>query len=196
MHRVRVTMHAMSRATSLLPAEFRTEASLARTRKWRRRAALHAAEQAERDARLRQASSKACDLLTRQLDALQKYVDHDHKMHPEGPDLALGATFGALKSVVTPLCASPLAAAAFATAPPATRRESATPNWARAQAERTRTLRQSFGDSLGGDAALEEVREAQAREAEARRERAEAARREERSRRRVHDTFFGRAHMI
>ena len=86
--------------------------------------------------------------------------------------------------------------AAFATAPPATRRESATPNWARAQAERTRTLRQSFGDSLGGDAALKEVREAQAREAEARRERAEAARREERSRRRVHDTFFGRAHMI
>ena len=66
------------------------------------------------------------------------------------PDRALGATFGALKSVVTPLCASPLAAAAFATAPPATRRESATPNWARAQAERTRTLRQSFGDSLGG----------------------------------------------
>ena len=46
------------------------------------------------------------------------------------------------------------------------------------------------------DAALKEVREAQAREAEARRERAEAARREERSRRRVHDTFFGRAHMI
>ena len=88
------------------------------------------------------------------------------------------------------------AAAAFATAPPATRRESATPNWARAQAERTRALRQSFGDSLGGDAALKEVREAQAREAEARRERAEAARREERSRRRVHDTFFGRAHMI
>ena len=197
MHRVRVTMHAMSRATSLLPAEFRTEASLARTRKWRRRAALHAAEQAARDARLRQAASKACDLLERQLDALQKYVDHDHKMHPEGPDRALGATFGALKSVVTPLCASPLAAAAFATAPPATRRESATPNWARAQAERTRTLRQSFGDSLGGGAeARKEVREAQAREAEARRERAEAARREERSRRRVHDTFFGRAHVI
>ena len=92
--------------------------------------------------------------------------------------------------------ASPLAAAAFATEP-ATRRESATPNWARAQAERTRTLRQSFGDSLGGGAeARKEIREAQAREAEARRERAEAARREERSRRRVHDTFFGRAHMI
>ena len=52
--------------------------------------ALHAAEQAERDARLREASSRQLDLLTRQLDALQKYVDHDHKMHPEGPDRALG----------------------------------------------------------------------------------------------------------
>ena len=52
-------------------------------------------------------------------------------MHPEGLDRALGATFGALKSVVTPLCASPLLAAAFATEPPRGA-ESATPNWARA----------------------------------------------------------------
>ena len=63
---------------------------------------------------------------------------------------------------------------------------------ARAQAERTRALRQSFGDSLGGGAeARKEIREAQAREAEGAAERAEAARREERSRRRVHDTSLG-----
>ena len=48
----------MSRATSLLPAEFRTEASLARTRDGAARRAARG-RAAERDARPRQASSKA-----------------------------------------------------------------------------------------------------------------------------------------
>ena len=113
-------------------------------------------------------------------DIWEALRDAPNPVLPDAGDARFAATPAASGSVRLRL------AAAAAAAPPPADYSSTLDVAARAK---RRLAAQRGRDGRDGATRVE-------REAEARRERAEAARREERSRRRVHDTFFGRAHMI